>query len=208
MASCPADIKELACDLLYGRCLSIHMAYEIRDELIKRVAESSLCSTTKNWFGKTFNCDEGMETNTQAFRNFMMTSGYCSDSLIEVFFRNCKGLKEERCTLAIPHFFVLTRTRSAGLKRGLLHETLDKHFTFVDVRMSKVSLALQTLLKNDQFVDQDSRKDGDKKMSTLQRWKHQVSAHCSICASIIAATHKPIASDCIDCTVYTHQKTE
>ena len=165
------------------------MAYDIRDELIKRVAESSLCTTTKNWFGKTFNCDEGMKTNTQAFRNFMMTSGYCSDSLIEVFFRNRKGFKEERCTLAISIFFDLTRTRSAGLKRGLLHETLDKHFTFVDVRVSKVSLALQTLLRNGDFMDQDSRKDDDTKMSTLERWKNQVSAHCSACASLFAATH-------------------
>ncbi len=189
VASCPADIKELACNLLYGRCLSIHMAYETRDELIRKVAESSLCQTTKNWFGKTFNCDEGMKTNTQAFRNFIMTASYSSDSLIEVFFRNNKGLKEERCTLAVPHLFDLTRTRSAALKRGLLHETLDKHFTFVDVRMSKVSGALQSLEKDGYFMDQDARKDGDKKMSTLHRWRHQVSAHCIICASLGAATH-------------------
>jgi len=36
------------------------------------------------------------QTNTQAFRNFLMTSGYCADSLIENYFRNNKGPSKEK----------------------------------------------------------------------------------------------------------------
>lgn len=175
VTSCSTEIKELSGDLLYGRCLSIHMACDTRDTLLSLVLISpTISQTTKAWFQKTFGSEEGMQTNTQAFRNFLYTCGYCADSRIELFFRNHKGTRVERCTLSLAHLFTLTRSHSAELKRGLLHETLDKHFTFVDVRMSKVSIDLQNLLRNDQFMDQDQPKAGDK-LSTLHRWKEQVS---------------------------------
>jgi hypothetical protein len=89
------------------------MAYDIRDALLSSLLLSActLSKKTKDWFTRTFGTDEGMkvsvhspfffwtdtpQTNTQAFRNFLCTCGYCADSLIEVYFRNNKGTGEER----------------------------------------------------------------------------------------------------------------
>jgi hypothetical protein len=48
-------------DLLYGRNITIHMAYEIRDVLLSLVSKSSSISVkTRDWFTKTFGSDQGM----------------------------------------------------------------------------------------------------------------------------------------------------
>ncbi len=101
VSGCAPNVKEPTLELLYGRNISIHMAYEIRDALLALVLGlPGLSQKTKNWFNSTFGTDEAMQTNTQAFRNFLMTCGYCADSLIELLFRNVKGTKELRwCTL-------------------------------------------------------------------------------------------------------------
>jgi hypothetical protein len=115
--------------------------------------------------------------NTQAFRNFFMTAGYCSDSLIELFHRNNKGEKERRwCTpeSTYSHSFVLIRIFSADLKRAPLYETLERHFTFVDVRMTDVSADLQKLIKALKFMDDDPFDNDKYKQSTYQRWNAQV----------------------------------
>ena len=105
-----------------------------------------------------------------------MTCGFCADTMIELFFRNWKGTKELRwCTLATARVFDMTRTCSAELKRALLHETLDKHFTFVDVRMSNVAIELQKLLNAHKFMDMDAPTADTRKLSTFHRWKEQVS---------------------------------
>ena len=115
ITSCPPELKEPAMELLYGRNISIHMAYETRDTLLSLLSRASISSKTRDWFNKTFGSDEGMmvsvhsltdfewtkapQMNTQAFRNFMMTAGFCADSMIELFFRNVKGVKASRwCT--------------------------------------------------------------------------------------------------------------
>ncbi len=122
-----------------------------------------------------FQWAEALQINTQAFRNFMMTAGYCADSMIELFFRNTKGLKASRwCTPGIAYSFVLTPTFSAELRRAMLHETLDRHFTFVDVRMTDVCTELQKLLNAGKFMDDDPLDKGKYKQSTLQRWNAQV----------------------------------
>jgi hypothetical protein len=66
VASCPSDIKELAKDLLYGRCLSTHMAREIRDTLLTLVHRSQTISfKTKEWFVRTFGTEEGMKVSAR-----------------------------------------------------------------------------------------------------------------------------------------------
>ena len=105
-----------------------------------------------------------------------MTCGFCADTMIELFFRNLKGTKELRwCTLATARVFDMTRTCSAELKRALLHETLDKHFTFVDVRLSNVAIELQKLLNAHKFMDMDAPTADTRKLSTFHRWQEQVS---------------------------------
>jgi hypothetical protein len=64
VASCPSNIKDLARDLLYGRCLSIHMARDIRDALLGLVLQSETISIkTKEWFARTFGTEEGMKVS-------------------------------------------------------------------------------------------------------------------------------------------------
>jgi hypothetical protein len=60
------ELKELAMQLLYGRNISIHMAYEIRDNLFRLVAmNSSVSSKTKEWFVKTFGSDDGLQVRAR-----------------------------------------------------------------------------------------------------------------------------------------------
>jgi hypothetical protein len=47
-------------DLLYGRNLSIHMAYNTRDTLLSKLPKASISSKTRDWIQKTFGSDEGM----------------------------------------------------------------------------------------------------------------------------------------------------
>ena len=53
-------MKEPAMDLLYGRNISIHMAYEIRDTLLSLVSTCSISIKTREWLQKAFGSDEGM----------------------------------------------------------------------------------------------------------------------------------------------------
>jgi hypothetical protein len=53
--------------LLYGRNISIHMAYEMRDALISLATSStSISSKTRDWIVKTFGSDEGMTVSVHS----------------------------------------------------------------------------------------------------------------------------------------------
>ena len=218
VSSCASEVKDPTLQLLYGRTISIHMAYDIRDLLLALVLRHpTLSAKTKNWFTTTFGTDEGMmvsvhspiccrlnpalQMNTQAFRNFLTTCGYCADTMIELLFRNTKGTKELRwCTLATAHVIALTRTCSAELKRALLHETLDRHFTFVDVRLSNVAIELQKLLNSHKFMDMDAPTANTYKLSTYHRWQEQVSE-----CTLQGTRSSRISSDLFDVSVHTYQ---
>jgi hypothetical protein len=110
----------------------------------------------------------------------MMTAGFCADSMIELFFRNVKGVKASRwCTpgTTYSHSFVLTRMLSAELRRAMLFETLDRHFTFVDVRIADICHQLQQLINAHKFMDDDPFDNKKYKQSTYQRWNAQVSEY-------------------------------
>lgn len=57
----------------------------------------------------------------------------------------------------------------------MLCETLDRHFTFVDVRMADISIELQKLINAHKFMDEDPFDKEKYKQSTYQRWSAQVS---------------------------------
>ena len=137
ITSCAANIKDPAMELLYGRCITIHMAYNIRDAIFTALHSSSctLSKKTKDWFTATFGTDDGMrvsvhsqfpiaifwtdtpQINTQAFRNFLTTSGYCADSLVENYFRNNKGRSKEKFGFLAPTYATLllaTNTHPKG----------------------------------------------------------------------------------------------
>lgn len=106
----------------------------------------------------------------------MMTAGYCADTMIELYFRNNKGVKSSRwCTPGNTYSCALIRAFSAELRRAMLHETLCRHFTFVDVRMSDVCADLKKLIDANKFMDDDPFNKDKYKQSTYQRWNAQVS---------------------------------
>ena len=78
-------------------------------------------------------------------------------------------------TFSYSHSFVLTRMFSAELRRAMLYETLDRHFTFVDVRMADICAELQKLINAQKFMDDDPLDNEKYKQSTYQRWNAQVS---------------------------------
>jgi hypothetical protein len=69
----------------------------------------------------------------------------------------------------------------------MLHETLGRHFTFVDVRMSDVCADLKKLIDANKFMDDEPFNKDKYKQSTYQRWNAQV-GECtlnSICSEEI-----------------------
>jgi hypothetical protein len=77
-----------------------------------------------------------------------------------------------------PNHCADTINNSAELKRGDLHETLERNFSFVDVRIAKVSNDLQKLRSQGQFMDNEVPSPDNKyRKSTLYRWRDQASVH-------------------------------
>ena len=68
ITSCPSSIKEPTMELLYGRCVTIHMAYAIRDVILSALHSTSctLSKKTKDWFTATFGTDEGMRVSVHS----------------------------------------------------------------------------------------------------------------------------------------------
>ena len=73
--------------------------------------------------------------------------------------------------------FVRDDDNSTNLKKGKLFETLEKNFTFIDVRLSKVSSELSHLLKHHKFMDCDVPTEKTRRKSTFYRWQDQMSVH-------------------------------
>jgi hypothetical protein len=106
-----------------------------------------------------------LQVNTQAFRNFLFSSGYCADSAMELWFRNVKGHKEEK----------------ADLGRGSIFESLDHLFTFTTIRVARIAQDLGDLLKKNKFMDCDVPNDEQRRKSTFFRWSDQVTVY-TLCA--------------------------
>lgn len=112
-----------------------------------------------------------LQINTQAFRNFLFSSGYSADSAMELWFRNTKGYKEEKAILG----------------KGLIHESLEHLFTFTTVRVARIANDLSSLLKHNKFMDADVPDDTTYRKSTYYRWNDQVSVYTLsivLCVSI------------------------
>ena len=88
----------------------------------------------------------------------MFTRGCCTDAAMELYFRNTKGIREE----------------SAELKKGTIHESLSRLFTFQTIRVAHVARELASLISKNKFMDGDPPKEDTWVKSTLHRWKHQV----------------------------------
>ena len=90
---------------------------------------------------------------------------------MELYFRNTKGIKEE----------------SAELKKGTIHESLSRLFTFQTISVAHVARELGNLLSKNKFMDCDPPKENTWVKSTLYRWKDQVKVvytKCALCACV------------------------
>lgn len=66
------------------------------------------------------------QTNTQAFRNFLMTSGYCADSLIELYFRNNKGKSKEKLGFPAPTYATLLISTNTHPKGWIKERAIER----------------------------------------------------------------------------------
>jgi hypothetical protein len=68
VSSLSPSIKDLTMELLYGRHITIHMAFDIRDTLFSLVhtPTSTLSKTTKDWFLTSFGTDAGMKVSVHS----------------------------------------------------------------------------------------------------------------------------------------------
>ena len=101
----------------------------------------------------------------------MFTRGCCTDAAMELYFRNTKGIKEE----------------SAELKKGTIHDSLSRLFTFQTIRVAHVARELAKLIGKNKFMDCDPPKEDTWVKSTLYRWKDQVTVvytKCALCACV------------------------
>jgi hypothetical protein len=109
--------------------------------------------------------------NTQAFRNWMFTRGNCADAAMELYFRNTKGERED----------------SSELRKGTIHDSLSRLFTFQTIRVAHVARQLGSLLGKSKFMDCDVPKDDTWVKSTYYRWADQVTVvytKCALCACV------------------------
>lgn len=68
ITSCPPSIKDPIMELLYGRCITIHMAFEIRDAIFAALHSPScaVIKKTKDWFTASFGTDVGMRVSVHS----------------------------------------------------------------------------------------------------------------------------------------------
>jgi hypothetical protein len=120
--------------------------------------------------------------NTQAFRNWMFTRGNCADAAMELYFRNTKGEKEE----------------SAELRKGTIHDSLSRLFTFQTIRVAHVARELGTLLRKNKFMDCDVPKEDTWVKSTFYRWTDQVTVVYTKCTQVctLCMCLKVVLADC------------
>jgi len=87
ITSCSTGIKEPTMELLYGRCVTIHMSYEIRDAIFSALHSPScmLSTKTKDWFTATFGTDEGMRVSVHShFHIAVLLDSYPADQYASI----------------------------------------------------------------------------------------------------------------------------
>ena len=64
ISSCKYELKDQAMNLIYGKHISVNIAFEIRDKLLSDVLScGALSKPTKDWFMKTFGSDAAMKVS-------------------------------------------------------------------------------------------------------------------------------------------------
>ena len=138
----PLPDASFSCRLLYDRHLSVHMAFELRDELIDKVKKTTnLGSTTSKWILNNFSSDECLFRNCQAMRNLIFSFWFKATSLLECLFGSLKKDNKE------------------ALRKGRLCEVLDDLFFFLDIRLYKIVSDLQFLKSKNAFWESKPPKD-------------------------------------------------
>lgn len=152
-----------SCRLLYDRYLSVHMAFELRDDLIAKVNRTTnLGSKISKWILNNFSSEESMFRNAQAMRNLIFSFWFKATSLLECLFGSLK------------------KDKKAALKKGRLFEVLDDVFFFLDIRLYKLVSDLQSLKSKNEFWESKPPKEHKRhdklnhRGSVGWRWQQQV----------------------------------
>ena len=145
------------CRLLYERNISPQMVRDSRDALILQVRSTqAVAAKTRNWIESTFGTQQGLELNSQAFRNHIFSAGYSSTSLLEQMFGHVKEDQQQE------------------LKNGMLCDCLAKVFFFLEVRLGNIAIDLKAILAKNKFMEDHPPKRPDEKPTTGYRWQMQV----------------------------------
>jgi hypothetical protein len=116
------------------------------------VAEKhNLSGEMAQWVHRTFGHDDDLAVNSQAFRNFIFTNGYCATSLIELMFGNIKYDAQFK------------------IKHGCLWSVFERIFFFVDKRIDKIVKHLQKAAVNGQFMSSDPEKQPKKEGEVVRQ---------------------------------------
>ncbi len=168
------SLHAFSCRLLYDRYISVHMAFELRDELIAKVRTTkNMDSTTSKWILANFESDESLFRNCQAMRNHIFTFWFKATSLLECLFGHIK------------------KDRKSDLKKGRLFEVLSDLFFFFNIRLNKIVSDLRELLARNAFMETSPPKNHNRMVSFSARgtvgWRWQMQVNCIAACRIVQA---------------------
>jgi hypothetical protein len=157
------SLHSFFCRLLYDRYLSVHMAFQLRDELIDKVKKTTnLDSKIRKWIESNFTSNESLFRNCQAMRNHIFTFWFKATSLLECLFGHIK------------------KDNKNNLKKGRLFEVLSDLFFFFNIRLNKIAADLSHLLSHNEFMETNPPKKHvradihSQRGSVGWRWQQQI----------------------------------
>ena len=171
------SFHSFSCRLLYDRYISVHMAFQLRDELIAKVEKTkNMDSSTSKWIIANFASDESLFRNCQAMRNHIFTFWFKATSLLECLFGHIK------------------KDNKSNLKKGRLFEVLSDLFFFFNIRLNKIVSDLRELLARNAFMETSPPKNHNRlpmchifsaRGSVGWRWQMQV--NCLAACRVVQA---------------------
>ena len=175
------SVHSFSCRLLYDRYISVHMAFQLRDELIAKVKGThNIDSTTCKWIIANFESDENLFRNCQAMRNHIFTFWFKATSLLECLFGHIK------------------KDNKTNLKKGRLFEVLSDLFFFFNLRLEKIAVDLKDLRSRNAFMESNPPKNHMRNDTLNQRgsvgWRWQTQVNCLAACQVVRQHGKIVTS--------------
>jgi hypothetical protein len=175
------SLHSFSCSLLYDRYISVHMAFQFRDELIAKVkSTTNLDSKTGRWIIANFASDESLFRNCQALRNHIFTFWFKATSLLECLFGHIK------------------KGNKSNLKKGRLFEVLSDLFFFFNIRLNKIAVDLRESLSRNAFMESNPPKNHVRMDMFCPRgsvgWRWQLQVNCLAACKIVQVNGNIVTS--------------